>query len=188
MSENSHINEFWELLNATQTRCKGGWPLLSVPPLTLQDQQTSTPSLSVLLKDYGRPGRGCLNPKLVILTEPSLNEQDFEFLQKWLNAIQLNFEQDCYLLEGPPNKDSVGTLVEILRLLKPKALLVLGNQTSEILVGKNLRVESLRDQVREFYHFPMIVTYHPNTVLKDTSLKRPVWKDLQRLDGLIRYG
>ena len=40
-------------------------------------------------------------------------------------------------------------------------------------------MNTLRGKWFEYNSIPLMVTYHPNDVLKNETLKRPVWEDLK---------
>ena len=70
-----------------------------------------------------------------------------------------------------------------ISLVKPRAILALGKNALEALVGKNISNFSEKRGKFFFYDmaYPVIATWHPEVVLKDLSLKRAVWEDLQHL-------
>ena len=47
------------------------------------------------------------------------------------------------------------------------------------LLNINDSLESLRGKWFEYRGISLIATYHPEDLLKDTSLKRTAWEDLQ---------
>jgi DNA polymerase len=46
----------------------------------------------------------------------------------------------------------------------------------------------LRAAVHDRAGIPLVVTYHPSAVLRDQSLRAPVWRDLKMLKGLLDHG
>lgn len=190
MPTTSLTKKLLELATQAQIRLKGGWPQFDLPPVSLPAKEDTPDDLGlpVLLKDYGKEYKGTNSPRLVICVSPFPRAENLDYLQKWLAAIQLDLERDCFLIEGPQGPNDLGDFRALLDHLHPKCLLVLGDQASAVIVGSRVRVEALRDQTRRFGNIPMVITYHPATVLDDQTLKRPVWKDLQRVEGLIRYG
>ncbi len=190
MPTTSLIKKLLELATDAQVRLKGGWPIFDLAPVNIAVKEDSPqdPGLPALLKDYGKEYLGTSSPRLVICCTPVPRGEELEYLKKWLGAIQLDLERDCFLVGGPDSADELGDLRTLIDHLKPKSLLVLGSGASSVIVGSRVRIEALRDQVREFGKIPMVITYDPASVLADPNLKRPVWKDLQRVEGLIRYG
>src|SRR5262249_60241990 len=68
-----------------------------------------------------------------------------------------------------------------LALLRPKIICCLGKFAAELLVGAKGSVASMRGKVYRFGSAKLLVTYHPAACLRNPSLKRPVWEDMQRL-------
>jgi len=68
-----------------------------------------------------------------------------------------------------------------LALLRPKIICCLGKFAAELLVGARGSVASMRGKVYRFGSSKLLVTYHPAACLRNPSLKRPVWEDMQRL-------
>lgn len=184
----SLFNRFWYLLRTAEAVTREGWPPAgdALPPRLLREEGEDD-GLPALLRDYGCGGSGSLSPKLVILTGHEITEEERGFVGKWTGAIHLDWEKDIYTLAGPNDPDALKTLSEILDYLQPKSLLVLGENAARVLLSRNLSLELFRDQVLQFSRWPLVVTHHPRQVLENTDLKRPVWKDLQRLDGVLRY-
>lgn len=175
-------------MRSVEALTQGGWPPPgeALPPRLLREDGEDD-GLPVLLKDYEEQGEGSLAPKLVVLTGTPLVSEESEYLGKWLGAINLEKSNDCYLLSGPHSSHTLKTLEEILDYLQPKALLVLGAEAAQNLMSSKRSLDLFRDQVLRFSRFSLIVTHHPKDVLLQLDLKKAVWKDLQRLDGLIRY-
>jgi DNA polymerase len=64
-------------------------------------------------------------------------------------------------------------------VLRPKAILCAGRVAANAILGSSEGVGRLRGYWREFEGIPVLVSYHPSAVLRDESLKRPVWEDLK---------
>lgn len=186
MSESSPIAELWELAHLAQRAALGGWPdPRSTPPAFVAEIKED---MDLYLRDYGQPWRGSFSPQLVVLASPFPDAASLEYLGKWLLAIHLDLDTDCLLLGGPDSAEVLGPLASLISHGGAKAVLVLGSEAATPLFGERHQVEVLRDRVHDFRGYPVVVTYHPRTVLEDQQLKRPVWKDLQRVQGLLRHG
>lgn len=72
-------------------------------------------------------------------------------------------------------------LLRQLAILRPKIICCLGKFAAELLVGAKGTVASMRGKVYRFGSAKLLVTYHPAACLRNPSLKRPVWEDMQRL-------
>ncbi|MBN2532365.1 MAG: uracil-DNA glycosylase [Spirochaetales bacterium] len=162
---------------------------------------------------YGRtnavPGEGNLHADIFIVGNGPDEEEDAtgrpfagnagNYLDKWLTAIQLDKGRHCFVsnivrCRPPQNRDpgleeSRACFVYIdeqLAIIKPKVILCLGRIPGQILTGKlTTSVAKLRDQLFSCKGIPVIVTYHPVSVLQDQSLRKPVWEDLKRLKMIL---
>lgn len=119
------------------------------------------------------------------------------FLDAWLRAISLSREKNVYLCnvikcsarcrdvlpESRIVRSCFPYLKQQINLIKPRAILCLGKTSLEVLMG--LRQTNIENNRGKFFFYdmmyPVICTYHPEDVLKDLSLKRAVWADLQKL-------
>lgn len=68
-----------------------------------------------------------------------------------------------------------------LALLRPRVICCLGKFAAELLVGAKGTIASMRGKTFRFGAAKLLVTYHPAACLRNPSLKRPVWEDMQRL-------
>ncbi len=117
------------------------------------------------------------------------------FLDKWLKAINLDRNSNTYITNivkcrPPQNRDPLpeektaclAFLKQQIALIQPQTILCLGRPASSLMTGQeDASMGSLRGRFFFFDGIPMICTYHPAAVLRDLSLKRPVWEDLQKL-------
>ena len=72
-------------------------------------------------------------------------------------------------------------LIRQLEALRPRMICCLGKFAAELLLGVKGTIAGLRGRVYRWRESKMIVTYHPAACLRNPSLKRPVWEDLQLL-------
>ncbi len=153
-------------------------------------------------------GTGSLNPLVMVVGEgPGCNE-DLQglpfvgdagrFLDKWLAAIHLSRQKNVYICNvikcrppgnRDPHEDEVAScqdyLVQQISLLKPKAILGLGKFAAQFLFDSDKRISELRGSFTIYRGIPVICTYHPAAVLRNISLKRSVWEDLQKLASFL---
>ena len=123
-----------------------------------------------------------------------------KYLDKWLGAIDLTREKDCYITNvikcrPPGNRDPEPK--EILRclpyleqqvgLINPRVILTLGRFAARTLVGREESMGALRGTVHAYRGIPLVATYHPSAVLR-SSLRAPVWEDLKRLREILSGG
>jgi uracil-DNA glycosylase family 4 len=116
-----------------------------------------------------------------------------QLLDKMLAAI--GFRRDevfiCNVLKcrPPRNRDPVADEVASCRpylrrqveLIQPKVICAFGRFAAQTLLDKELSLNRLRGLTHEFMGVPVVVSYHPAALLRNTSWKRPAWEDLQAL-------
>ncbi len=147
---------------------------------------------------------------MVIGPEPNRADEEAEqpfsgesgqLLDKMLSAINLSRTSNCYLTtvvkcrsETTAFEDSLPRcrpfLERQLQLLRPRLILLLGSQTARSLTDSGGEIETEHGRFFELSSVPAMITFHPDQLLSDASLKRPVWEDLKRfrarLDDLER--
>jgi DNA polymerase len=72
-----------------------------------------------------------------------------------------------------------------IALLQPRVILALGSCAAKALLGGEGRVGSLRGQEHEHAGTPVVVSYHPAYLLRNTADKSKAWEDLCRLRALL---
>ncbi len=151
-------------------------------------------------------GVGCQeHPVVMVIGEGPGENEDLQglpfvgkagqFLDKWLAAISLSRETNVYITNTvkcrppqnrdpyPDEKESCSAyLKRQIELVNPQAILCLGRPASTLMTGRpDASMAALRGKFFFYDGIPMICTYHPAAVLRDLSLKRPVWDDLKKL-------
>ncbi len=160
------------------------------------------------------PGDGNPDADLVCVGEaPGANEDATghafvgtagQLLTKILAAINLSREDVfiCNVLKHrpPANRNPAPDEVEAcspyllrqLELVKPKVILTLGAFAAQTLLETKTPIGKLRGQVHLFHGIPLVVTYHPAALLRNSAWKRPTWEDVQfarrLLDSAARSG
>ncbi|HXC64270.1 MAG TPA: uracil-DNA glycosylase [bacterium] len=66
-----------------------------------------------------------------------------------------------------------------LALLKPKVIVSLGAFATATLLGKDTPLRELRGRWQRWKQVDLMPTWHPNDLLRDEGLKRPVWDDMR---------
>ncbi len=155
------------------------------------------------------PGAGSINPDVMIIGEGPGAEEDAtgvpfvgaagKYLDKWLEAIALDRESDCFIgnvvkCRPPGNRDPLpdeifscrSYLERQIKILRPRAILTLGRISSRSITGVEEGIGRLRGKVYSYSGIPVVVTYHPSAVLRDREkYRRPVWDDLRLLRGIL---
>jgi DNA polymerase len=109
-----------------------------------------------------------------------------------LASIGLFREKNCYIANivkcrPPENRDPspdeiaacLPFLEQQIRLLRPRILLCAGRIAAQNLLKSGKGIGSLRGDFSAYESIPVLCTYHPSAVLRDESLKKPVWEDLK---------
>jgi DNA polymerase len=148
-------------------------------------------------------GVGDPHADLVIIGEAPGRDEDKEgepfvgragqLLDKILDAINFTRE-DIYITNilksrPPRNRDPHADEVEAhlpilykqLALIRPKIILAVGKVAGNTLLDRSSSLSNLRDQEHDFYGTPLMVTYHPAALLRNSNWKRPTWEDVKLL-------
>ena len=159
------------------------------------------------------PGEGSERPLVMVVGEGPGAEEDRtgrpfvgpagQYLDEWLAAVRIGeeplsrrtnaYSANVVKCRPPGNRDPqpdeaaacLGYLRRQIALLRPRALLAVGRTAARYLLGIESGVGAARGRTWQFDSIPAIVTYHPSAVLRDRSLRRPVWEDLKALKALL---
>ena len=100
-------------------------------------------------------------------------------LDKMLAAINLKRDQNVYLMHWDNSSaDSLAVLSRIVKLIKPKLIVALGEKASQSLVKDNSPLDSLRGNLHHYEAVPVVASYAPRHLLKHEADKRKAWADL----------
>ena len=156
------------------------------------------------------PGEGANEPLVLVIGEAPGEEEDKtgrpfvgaagQYLDKWLKAIELDRGSNCFITNvvkcrPPGNRDPESReyeacfpyLTEQIEVLKPKVILTLGRIASQIMLDKKEGIGSLRGKVYSHKGIPLVPTYHPSGVLRQTHFRRLVWEDLKLLQSVLKH-
>ena len=154
------------------------------------------------------PGEGAKPTKVLVVGEGPGAEEDAagrpfvgkagKYLDKWLGAIELSRDTNCYIANvvkcrPPGNRDPepaeirscLPYLEQQIRILAPSAILTLGRFAARTLTGQEGSMRSFRGRLHRYLDVPLVATYHPSAVLRDQSLRAPVWEDLKVLRDIL---
>jgi len=148
-------------------------------------------------------GVGDPHADLVIIGEAPGRDEDKEgepfvgragtLLDKILDAINFTREEiyiTNILKSRPPRNRNphqeevdahLPVLYKQLALIRPKIILAVGKVAGNTLLDRSSSLSNLRDKEHEFYGVPMMVTYHPAALLRNSQWKRPTWEDVKLL-------
>ena len=154
------------------------------------------------------PGEGVPNPALMVIGEGPGAAEDRsgrpfvgpagQYLDRWLAAIELDRRRNCFIANvvkcrppgnRDPDPDEVAACMPYLArqidLLRPRALLAVGRVAANHLLGVTRTLAEHRSGRYQHRGLPLFVTYHPSAVLRDPSLRAPVWEDLKKLRAFL---
>jgi DNA polymerase len=154
------------------------------------------------------PGEGAATPRVLVIGEGPGAEEDAtgrpfvgpagQLLDRMLKAIALDRNSNCFIANvvkcrPPGNRDPLpeesAACLPYLRAqiaaLRPQAILAVGRVAAQTLTGLTAGVGELRRRQLSCEGIPLAVTYHPSAVLRDSSLRRPVWEDLKRMKSTL---
>lgn len=72
-----------------------------------------------------------------------------------------------------------------LTYVAPKAILAIGTFPAQALLETTQPIGRLRGGVHAYEGVPLVPTYHPAALLRNSTWIRPVWEDLQRLRSIL---
>jgi len=159
-------------------------------------------------RNHTVPGEGAEPAALLVVGEaPGAGEDAVgrpfvgnagKYLDKWLQAIDASRETNCYIgnvvkCRPPGNRDPAPEeiraclpyLEEQIRLLSPRVILTLGRFAARALTEREESMRVLRSRTHVYRGIPLVATYHPIAVLRDPSLRAPVWEDLKKVKEIL---
>lgn len=148
-------------------------------------------------------GEGNLNADVVFIGEAPGRNEDLQglpfvgragqLLNRMLQAMNLSREQVfiCNILKcrPPNNRDPIpeeidaceGYLKRQLELIQPIIIVALGRYSAQCLLKTGLGLNQLRGKFHQYQGIEVMPTYHPAALLRNPSLKRNTWNDLQQV-------
>jgi DNA polymerase len=123
-----------------------------------------------------------------------------QLLNKMIAAIELAREDVyiCNVLKCRPPENRTPAPEEVERcipyleqqiaIVKPALICALGLSAAQALLATKASMASMRGRTYAFRGIPLIPTYHPAALLRNPSLKREAWVDLQRVRDLLLAG
>ena len=88
-----------------------------------------------------------------------------------------------------PEKDEIATcspfLLRQLAAIQPRVICCLGACAAQTMLGTNQGISRFRGEWFDFRGSKLIATYHPAYLLRNPNAKSEVWKDLQKVMGVL---
>ena len=101
------------------------------------------------------------------------------------HLIKYKIDGSRYPLNSEINK-FIPLLKKQIEIIEPKIIVGLGKVVGKALINKNLTMDLMRDKVHSFSSCPLKITYSPNTLLREQSLKKLAWEDFQFIRDFIK--
>lgn len=117
-----------------------------------------------------------------------------KMLDLLLASVDLSRKDSVYICNvlkcrPPANRNPAPDEIELcapylrrqISLVKPAAILAVGTFAAQLLTGHNRPLGKLRGEVYSYEGVPLIVTYHPAALLRNSGWTRATWDDFQLL-------
>jgi len=111
-----------------------------------------------------------------------------------LASVDLSRKDSVYICNvlkcrPPGNRDPMADEIELcspylkrqIALVAPEVILAVGTFAAQLLTGTNRPLGKLRGSVYAYEGVPLVVTYHPAALLRNSGWTRSTWNDLQLL-------
>jgi DNA polymerase len=122
--------------------------------------------------------------------EPFVGEAG-RLLTKIIQAM--GFERDqvyiCNVLKcrPPDNRNPLPTEIDVcrpfllrqMRAIGPEVIVALGTFSAQTLLHTHEPISKLRGRFHDYHGIPLMPTFHPAFLLRNPSMKREVWDDMQ---------
>lgn len=150
-------------------------------------------------------GTGSHTASLMIIGDAPADDEDRQglpfagkteqLLNNMLNAIDIK-TQDIYITNlikcRPPNNRTPkkhelnqcnGFIQQQIKLIQPDLILVVGRVAAQYLLNSKNSLTQLRNTMHILppHNIPVIATYHPAYLLRQTSTKAKTWEDLKKV-------
>ncbi len=109
-----------------------------------------------------------------------------------LASVSLSREESVYICNvlkcrppgnRDPRKEEIEScapfLLRQVEFVKPKVILAVGTFAGRLLTGLEKPLGHLRGEMHSYGGTPLVVTYHPAALLRNSGWTRAAWKDLQ---------
>ncbi len=121
-----------------------------------------------------------------------------KLLDKILAAIDRSREEDVFICNvlkcrPPSNRDPLPSevaqcepyLIKQIELINPTLIVALGRIAGKTLLKVEQPLKEMRGKIHDYHGTPLIVTYHPAALLRNSGLKRPAWEDFKWIRNIL---
>ena len=77
-------------------------------------------------------------------------------------------------------------LLKQIELIAPRLIVALGRFAAASLLRTQAALGKLREEIHMYNNVPLIVTYHPAALLRNTQLKSDAWDDLKKIQMQLK--
>lgn len=203
--------KYWEFCGVETIAAGSGHPRENNPHEALIGLQKSLEGCKRCRLSEGRThivfGDGNPEAKLVFVGEGPGHEEDVQglpfvgqagrLLTKMIHAIGLS-RHEVYICNvvkcrPPQNRtplpDEIATcspfLFKQLEIIKPKVICALGACASETLLRTKQPMNRIRGKIFNWQNIPVVPTFHPAYLLRNSPEKRKAWEDLLTVKKLL---
>ena len=121
-----------------------------------------------------------------------------KLLDKILNAINRSRLKDVYICNvlkcrPPNNRDPLASEVEQcepyllkqIEIMRPKLIVALGRVAGTTLLKVEQPLKVMRGKLHDYFSTPLIVTYHPAALLRNSGFKVAAWEDFKWIRSIL---
>jgi len=76
-------------------------------------------------------------------------------------------------------KTCIPFLIEQAEIITPKVIVCLGSVATQNLLSTEEKISNMRGKFTEWNNIPVMPTYHPAFLLRNSNMKKPVWEDMK---------
>ena len=122
-----------------------------------------------------------------------------KLLDKILKSIGYNRNDNVFIANivkcrPPDNRNPLPSEVEKctpylnkqINLINPKLIVALGKVAGQTLLKNKSLINEMRKKTYHYDTIPLIITYHPAALLRNSALKKDVWEDFQYIRDFIK--
>ncbi|MEE8340492.1 MAG: uracil-DNA glycosylase [Candidatus Neomarinimicrobiota bacterium] len=121
-----------------------------------------------------------------------------KLLDKILIAINRARSKDVYICNvlkcrPPNNRDPLSSEVEQcepyllkqIEIMRPKLIVALGRVAGMTLLKVEEPLKGMRSKLHDYFGTPLIVTYHPAALLRNSGFKAAAWEDFKWIRSIL---
>ena len=121
-----------------------------------------------------------------------------KLLDKILIAINRSRTKDVYICNvikcrPPNNRDPLASEVEQcepyllkqIEIMQPKVIVALGRVAGKTLLKEEQPLKDMRSKLHDYFGTPLIVTYHPAALLRNSNFKPAAWEDFKWIRSIL---